>query len=215
MLTEGFNPLNEMKLVFMWIQGSGKWTQARLLAEKYGYKLFESGTALRNIASENSDLWRSVKEIIDAWNQVSPEIVEEIMIDILENKADWKNIIFDGFVRNIWNKKSADKILWDYTVVLFQLSEEKARERLLWRMYNPKTWETFKSWVEIDPETWDKLEKRVDDNQGAIEKRINLYVEKALPLIIEYRKTWKMLEINADGSVEDVFNQLVEKLKLN
>jgi len=204
-----------MKLVFIWIQGSGKWTQARLLEEKYDFKLFESGTALREIAWEDSELWKSVKETIEAWNHVSPEIVEDIMVDILENKSDWKNIIFDGFVRNIWNKQSADKVLWDYTVVLFQLSEEKARERLLGRMYNPKTWETFKWGIIVDPETWDKLEKRADDNEKSIEKRINLYVEKALPLVTEYRKTWKLLEVNADGSVEEVFARLLEKLELN
>ncbi len=203
-----------MKLVFIWIQGSWKWTQARLLEEKYDFKLFESWTALRNIAKEDSELWKIVKETIEAWNHVSPEIVENIMVDILENKSDWKNAIFDGFVRNIWNKESADKVLWDYTVVLFQLSEEKARERLLWRMYNPKTSETFNAWTLIDPETWDKLEKRADDNEKAIEKRIDLYIEKALPLVTEYRKTWTMLEVNADQSVEDVFKQLVEKLNL-
>jgi adenylate kinase len=204
-----------MKLVFIWIQGSGKWTQARLLEEKYDFKLFESWTALRNIAKEDSELWRTVKKTIEAWNHVSPEIVENIMVDILENKSDWKNTIFDGFVRNVWNKESADKVLWEYTVVLFQLSEEKARERLLWRMYNPKTSETFKAGTLIDPETWDKLEKRADDNQEAIEKRIDLYLEKALPLVTEYRKTWKMLEVNANQSVEKVFNQLESKLNLS
>jgi len=203
-----------MKLVFIWIQGSWKGTQARLLEEKYDFKLFESWTALRNIAKEDSELWRSVKETIEAWNHVSPEIVEDIMIDILENKSDWKNAIFDGFVRNVWNKESADKVLWEYTVVLFQLSEEKARERLLWRMYNPKTSETFKAWTLVDPSTWDKLEKRADDNEEAIVKRIELYVEKALPLVSEYRKNGNLIEVNADQPVEDVFNELVEKLNL-
>lgn len=203
-----------MKLVFIWIQGSWKWTQARLLEDKYDFKLFESWTALRNIAAENSDLWKKVKSIIDAWDHVSPEIVENIMIDILENKSNGKNIIFDWFVRNIWNKQSADKVLKDYKVVLFKLSEEKARERLLWRIYNPKTWETFKSWTFTDPETWDKLEKRADDNEEAIIKRIKLYVDKALPLIEEYKEKWNLIIINADQSVEHVFNELVTKLNL-
>ena len=203
-----------MKLVFIWIQGSGKWTQARLLEEKYDFKLFESGTALREIAKEDSELWRKVKETIEAWNHVSPEIVENIMVDILENKSWWKNTIFDWFVRNVWNKQSADKVLWDYKVVLFELSEEKARERLLWRMYNPKTSETFKAWTLVDPSTWDKLEKRADDNEEAIVKRIELYVEKALPLVSEYRKNGNLIEVNADQPVEDVFNELVEKLNL-
>jgi len=203
-----------MKLVFIWIQGSGKWTQARLLEEKYDFKLFESGTALREIAKEDSELWKKVKETIEAWNHVSPEIVENIMVDILENKSWWKNTIFDWFVRNVWNKQSADKVLWDYKVVLFELSEEKARERLLWRMYNPKTSETFKAWTLVDPSTWDKLEKRADDNEEAIVKRIELYVEKALPLVAEYRKNGNLIEVNANQPVEEVFNELVEKLNL-
>lgn len=203
-----------MKLVFIWIQWSGKWTQARLLEEKYNFKLFESGTALRNIASEDSILWKTVKEIIDVWNHVSPAIIEDIMTDIIENKSDGKNTIFDWFVRNIWNKKSADKVLWEYKVVLFELSEEKARERLLWRMYNPKTGETFKSGTKTDPETWDELVKRADDNEEAIVKRIELYVDKALPLIEGYKENWNLIIVNADQAVKDVFSELVNKLNL-
>jgi adenylate kinase len=81
-------------------------------------------------------------------------------------------------------------------------------------MYNPKTSETFKAWTLVDPSTWDKLEKRADDNEEAIVKRIELYVEKALPLVAEYRKNGNLIEVNADQPVEDVFNELVEKLNL-
>jgi adenylate kinase len=200
--------------VFIGIQGSGKWTQARLLEEKYDFKLFESGTALRTIAKENSELWKLVKKTIENWDQINPSVIEDIMTDIIENKSHWKNAIFDWFVRNSWNKKSADKVLWDYKVVLFELSEEKSKARLLWRMYNPKTSETFPAGTKFDPQTWDKLEKRADDNEKAILKRIQLYVEKTMPVIEEYRKEWKLIEINADNCVEWVFNELVEKLGL-
>lgn len=203
-----------MNYVFIGIQGSGKWTQARLLEENYDFKLFESGTALRDIAKEDSELGRLVKTTIEAWNQIKPSVVEDIMTDIIDNKSNWKNSIFDWFVRNSWNKESADKVLWEYKVVLFELSEEKSKERLIWRMYNPKTSETFPAWIIIDPETWDKLEKRADDNEEAILKRIKLYVEKTIPVIEEYREKWDIIEINADQSVDKVFKELVKKLWL-
>jgi adenylate kinase family enzyme len=79
-------------------------------------------------------------------------------------------------------------------------------------MYNPKTSETFPAGTKFDPQTWDKLEKRADDNEKAILKRIELYIEKTMPVIEEYRKEWKLIEINADNCVEWVFNELVEKL---
>jgi len=202
------------KYVFIGIQGSGKWTQARLLEEKYDFKLFESWTALREIAKEHSDLWKLVKKTIESWDQIKPSVVEDIMTDIIENKSHWKNSIFDWFVRNSWNKESADKVLWEYKVVLFELSVEKSKARLLWRMYNPKTSETFPSGTKFDPQTWDKLEKRADDNEEAILKRIDLYIEKTMPVIEEYRKTWNLIEINADNCVQSVFIELEEKLNL-
>lgn len=200
--------------VFIGIQGSGKWTQARLLEEKYDFKLFESGTALRTIAKEKSELWELVKKEINAGNQLEPYIIEDIMTDIIENKSNWKNSIFDWFVRNSWNKESADKVLWNYKVVLFELSPEKSKTRLLWRMYNSKTSETFPAGTLYDPTTWDKLEKRADDNEKAILKRIDLYIEKTLPVIEEYRKNWNLIEIDANNCVEWVFNELVEKIGL-
>lgn len=203
-----------MNYVFIGIQWSWKWTQARLLEEKYDFQLFESGWALRDIAAEESELWKSVKKIIDAGDQVSPEIIENIMQDILDNKLNRTHAIFDGFVRNTWNKQTADNVLWNYTVVLFQLSEEKAKERLLGRMYNPATGQTFMSGTTQDPVSWDTLIQRADDVESAIMKRIDLYLEKAVPLLDEYRKNGNIIEVNADQSVEDVFKELSKKLWL-
>lgn len=203
-----------MNFVFIGIQWSWKWTQARLLEEKHDFRLFESGGALRTIAAEDSELGKSVKATIDAGDHVSPSVIEDIMLDILDTKLDRTHAIFDGFVRNIWNKQSADKVLGDYRVVLFELSEEKAKQRLLWRMYNPETGETFLSGMTHDPSTGDELVKRADDQEEAILKRISLYVDLALPLIEEYKKEGKIITVNADQSVEEVFAELEKKLEL-
>ncbi len=198
-----------MHIVFIWIQGSGKWTQARILKEKKWFDIFETGQALRNITKQDTDLWKLVKETIEAWKQVTPSIIEDILQDYIQTaKSD--DIIFDGLVRNIWNKETADKILdSDYKVIFFDLDEKEAMRRLLWRMYNPKTWETFPSWTEIDPKTWDKLIKRSDDEENSIKQRIKEFYEKTLPVVEIYEKEWKLIKINANQSVDKVTNEIL------
>jgi len=203
-----------MKLVFVWIQWSGKWTQWKILQENYGFEIFETWWALRKIAKEDSELGRTIKETIEAWKQVSPEMIENILVDFIENKATSENIIFDGLVRNAWNKTTADKILWDYKVVLFELPREKAEKRLLGRKYNPKTGETFLSTFNYDPKTGDKLETRKDDNEASIKQRIDEFYQKTMPVVEEYEKEGRLIKINADNCIEWVTKELVEKLGL-
>lgn len=202
-----------MKLVFIWIQWSGKWTQGRILEEKFWFKVFDVGSSLRNIAKENSELWKSIKSIIEKWEQVSPAIVEDILRDILEKNKSW-NIIFDWFVRNEWNKDTFDKIVWDYKVVFFDLPEIDAKQRLLWRMYDKQTWETFTAGTQINPKNWNKLEKRADDEEQAINTRIRLFYDVTMPIVEKYRKSWNIIEINAKWTIEEIALRLKESLWL-
>jgi len=197
-----------MKLVLIWIQGSGKWTQARILAEKYGFSIFETWWALRNIAKQDSELWKLVKETIEAGKQVTPEIIEDIVKDFIKHNDG--NIIFDGLVRNMWNKDTADRLLWDYKVLFFDLDEKEAMNRLLWRMYNPKTWATYPAWTEYDSKTGDKLVKRTDDEEQAIKQRIKEFFEKTLPVVELYKQEWRLININANQSVDKVTNEILK-----
>lgn len=202
-----------MKLVFSWIQWCGKWTQARVLVEKYWFSLLEMWQCLRDISKEESELWKKVKETIEAWILVTPDIVCQIMKETLK-KIKNENIILDWFVRNEWNKKCLEKIIPDYKVVFFKLSREKAIDRLLWRMFNPISWETFPSNVKIDPKTWEKLIKRKDDNEKSILKRIDEFTNNTLPIIIKQSIEWKVIEIKADQAVNEVSKEMIEKLGL-
>ncbi len=202
-----------MNLVFTWIQGCGKWTQARLLIEKYWFEIVEMWWELRKIIKSESDFWKTLKEILDRWEIVSPEIIAEIIKKIVtENK--WKKMIFDWFIRNIWNKEAFENVCDNYKVVFFELSEEKAKKRLLGRMFDPDTQETFMSWTTTNPKTGNKLIKRHDDNEKSILTRIGAFVRDTLPVVEIQKKQWKVIEVNADQSVEKVFSELEKKLEL-
>jgi len=202
-----------MIITLIGIQWSGKWTQARILKEKYWFKLYEAGQVLREISKKQTDLWKLVKQTIEGWKQVSPEIVEDILRDIINNNK-WDNLILDWFVRNSWNKKSIDKIVWDYEVIFFDLPIEEARKRLLWRMYDPITWETFMPWTTVNPKTWNKLTKRSDDEEAAIDERIKQFFEKTMPVVEQYKKEWNIKIINANQSIKDVTDEIIRSLGL-
>lgn len=202
-----------MKIVFIGIQWSWKWTQARLLEEKYWFKLYETWWALREIAGKDSELWKLVKATIERWDQVSPEIVEDILADVIKSN-EWKSLILDWFVRNEWNKISVDKIVWEYKVIFFKLEENIAKSRLLWRMYDKETWETFPSWTLLNPKNWNKLEKRSDDEENSINTRIRLFFEKTMPIVDIYKNEWKLVEIDANWSIEEIHERIVKELWL-
>lgn len=204
-----------MKLVFTWIQGCGKWTQARLLVEKYGFTLLEMWWEFRKIINSWTELWNEIKKIVDAWFQVPWELWIKVMETAINNNLNNENIVYDAFVRNEWNKEIFDRLLPDYKVIFFELPIEKAKNRLLGRMYDEKTGETFQSWTEINPKTWDKLIKRNDDkDEWAILNRISEFESKTLPIVELQKKENRVITVNADQAIENVFKELVTKLWL-
>ena len=202
-----------MKIVLIWIQWSWKWTQARILEEKQWFKQYETGWALREIAKKDTKLWRLVKETIENWKQVSPEIVEDILKDVIESNKNSK-LILDWFVRNLWNKESVDKIVWEYKVLFLNLPKEEAKKRLLWRMYDKQTWETFPAWTKTNPKTWNLLEKRSDDEEESINTRITQFFEKTMPVVEIYKKEWRLIEIDANKSIWEVQKEIILNLSL-
>ena len=203
-----------MKLAFVWIQWCGKWTQARILAEKYWFKVLELWTEFRNIIKSGSELWEKIKELVNNWMQVTEDLWREVMEKILTENTD-ENIIYDGFIRNKWNLEVFNNFVEDYKVVLFEIDLNKAKNRLYSRMYDLETWETFPWDMQVNPKNWNKLVKRDDDKDlEAIKKRFSEYIEKTLPVVEAQQKQGIVYEINADQEIEKVTEELERKLWL-
>lgn len=203
-----------MKLVFTGIQGCGKGTQAKLLKEKYGFEITGMWDEFRKVVASGSELWEEIKKTIDAGYLVWDDLWVQVMKNAIENAKGKENVIFDAFIRLPWNKEVFDSYLSDYRVVFFNLWEDKAKARLLGRMYNPKNDNTFPAGTTHDPETGDLLIRRKDDDEESVIKRLQEYVEKTLPIVEQQKDEWRVIEINADASIEEVFRELEEKLEL-
>lgn len=151
---------------------------------------------------------------MDAGHQVSGELWKEIMEKILLEQKD-ENIIFDAFIRNERNKEIFDRVMPEYKVIFFNLSKEKSMERLLWRMYDPETQETFPAGTLVNPKNGNTLIKRQDDNEQSIMTRINAFIDYTLPIVEVQKKEGKVIEIQADQTPEAVHSDLVSQLHIS
>lgn len=171
------------------------------------------GVEFRKVVASWSDLWNEIWEIINKGYLVPDELGIQVMEAVLEKYKNEKNVIFDAFIRLPWNKTTFEKIIPDYTVVYFHLDEDIAKSRLLWRMYDKETGETFQSGTEVNPKNGNILVKRDDDKDEApILKRFEEFKNQTLPIVAEQRKEGKIIDIDANQTIDEVYKELTEKL---
>ena len=187
-----------MDLVLFGIQGSGKGTQAKKLAAEHGFEIFEAGAELRKIAASGSDLGKTVKEHIDAGHLVPHEIIMLVVKNAICAKPAEMSIIFDGIPRDDNQKQDFDEIMKgcgrEFRCVHFLLDAEAGVQRIMGRA---------------------RLEGRVDDqNEEIIRKRMNTFLAKTMPVIEAYKAAGKVVEIDAERSVDEVYQDL-EKLLIS
>lgn len=213
--------------VLFGIQGSGKGTQGKLLAEKTAGAYFEMGGELRRLSAEDSTLGRRVKLIIESGNLVPNEVVMEIVSNFAAKTGANQGIIWDGIPRNAQQDSSfrtlLDALARNYTGIYFELSREQAEKRLLTRRVCEKCKATYpasfggKACAAMQNGATGsgcggKLITRTDDNADAIRVRIDIFYKETLPIVEEWKTRGKMISVDGAGTIEEVTKELFDVL---
>jgi adenylate kinase len=183
-----------VNLLVLGPQGSGKGTQAKLIAKTYGIPHIATGDMIREMKELDTELGRRVKEIYDRGDLVDDATIVELIESRLDRGDTLPGFILDGFPRNTAQAEALDELLHrlgrDLDVV-FEL-QVGDREVLLERI--------AKRAVE---------EGRSDDTPGAIRKRLEIYERETAPLVEYYRTTrGNVVGIHADQPVDAVFAEI-------
>lgn len=176
-----------MKLVLIGIQGSGKSTQGNRLAEKYNIPYLSSGHIFREMAKEKTQLGRWLKETLNSGALVPDDTTLEIVLTYLEKPEYANGYILDGFPRTVVQAEAFNGSI--EKVVYLRVSDKEA----LWRI----------SGRESD---------REDETLMAIRKRIALFHELTEPVIEYYRKIGKLVEVDGEQTVEEVFKSVTKEI---
>lgn len=207
-------------LILFGIQGAGKGTQARLLAKKFQFTIFETGQELRQLAKEQTPLGQKIRSITASGKLVSDEIVLEIVRNFLQKNSG--RLIFDGIPRSKSQKNFLEQELKkngrQAVALVLTLEDPKiSLQRLLARKTCAKCAKIFGAADQVQelticPTCGGQLKVRADDNAAAIQERIKIYEQETKPLLQEYQTEERLIEVSADQSIEAVTQEIEQRL---
>lgn len=197
-------------------QGSGKGTQARLLADKLNLFYFEMGSFLRKLAEKNL----LVDEIINKKGELLPdEMFFFAMKELLGEKiSESKGIILDGFPRTLHqyellkNWFSEENIKIDMAVFL-DISKEETIRRLSARRVCNKCGENY-NLITNPPsdgkcKCGEKLVQRDDDKPSQIDKRLQIFDQDTKPLLDVFQREGILFKVNGERPVDEIHKDMV------
>ncbi|XP_069742040.1 adenylate kinase isoenzyme 1-like isoform X3 [Narcine bancroftii] len=173
--------------------GSGKGTQCEKVVQKYGYTHLSTGDLLRAEVSSGSERGKNLQAIMEKGELVPLETVLEMLKDAMIAKADVsKGFLIDGYPREVKQGEEFEKKIGPPTLLLYiDAGKETMVKRLLER---------------------GKTSGRSDDNEETITKRLETYYQATEPVINYYQHRNIIRKINAEGTVDEVFGQIVTAL---
>jgi len=177
--------------------GAGKGTQAKKIVETHSIIHYSTGDALRAEIELKSNLGLAA-QVYMAKGELVPDV---LVVGMIENKistnTNANGFIFDGFPRTVAQAIELDKLLLKIgnpinNVIRIIVDKDELIKRLENRSIE---------------------QNRPDDkNTEIIANRINVYLQKTIPVAKYYEKQNKLVKISGEGSVDDIFKRITKIL---
>ena len=209
-----------MNIIILGAPASGKGTQAQLLAKKYRLYHLQSGDIAREIAKKDE----RIKTIVNSGKLVPEEEMTMYILDFLhKNRPRFKNILFEGYPRFKTQYDALEKFL-KYkgddidAVISLDVDKRTSIKRISSRRICTKCHEVYNLITnppkgEVCDKCGGKLIQRADDNPKSIAVRFEYYKENTKELINYLARHKKLIRVNGEKSIDEIFKTIVSKLK--
>lgn len=220
------------EFIFLGAPGCGKGTQTSHLSQYLNFPHIDTGSLLRTEIENKTSDGICAKRFIDEGQLVPIKLVSKIIKNRLVQPDAQNGFILDGYPRSLEQAYALEKIQEevdgslpyfnkniDFKAIYFEIPEHLLIERLVNRrmctncgaIYNIKT---------RPPKTNDVCDKcaaslmqRKDDNEETAHKRFETYYNETAPLIEFYKNKHVLYKIDADASVDEIFEKLKSVIK--
>jgi adenylate kinase len=209
-----------MNIIVLGPLGSGKGTQARLIAKELNLFYFESGKFLRELAKNDF----SIDERINKKGELLPD---EEMFSLLTRHIEDKNptrenLLLEGYPRSVkqyellkeWLAEKSQQIS---NAIFLEISEKEVMRRTSARRIDRKTGKIYN--LITNPPSSDvdtkNLYQRPDDKPEAIKKRIDWFKDSVLPLVDVLEKEGILDRVDGERPIEIIFKDILSRLGEN
>lgn len=219
---------NGLNIIFLGMPGSGKGTQAELLAKKLNIPIISTGNCFRKNIKDETELGLKVKDILAKGDLVPDKITFEMLKKEIESMDTSNGLILDGYPRSFRQAELLKEFLKIDIVLNIELSEDQVLLRIGGRR-TCKCGETYH--IKFNPpqkegvcdKCGQELYIRDDSKEETIKNRLKVYKEQTAPLIDFYQEQIipqtgsHCAVINIDGNppIPEVTEEIDKALKIN
>lgn len=207
-----------MRMILLGPPGTGKGTQAAMLKEHYDVPHISTGGIFRENIKGGTPLGQEANKYLHEGKLVPDEVTINMVKDRLVQDDCKKGYILDGFPRTIPQAEALDEFATIDAVVEIQSSDEIIVKRLTNRRNCGVCGKIYG--IDVPPkegnvcdEDGSELCQRDDDKENVIRGRLATYNKQTAPLIKFYKSQEKLVTVNGEQPIDDIFKEIVEKLK--
>ncbi len=202
-----------MRIVIFGPQGSGKGTQAELIARRHGWPYISTGDIFRYHLKNQTELGNKIQPYINAGNLVPDDLTNHLVKERLQQPDCEMGFVLDGYPRNQAQLEFLNSLTGIDLAIAIELNDSQAIERLANRLackcgmsyhtiYNkPKV-------VGICDKCGGRLFKREDDNPGVISQRLGIFHHETEPLFRMYSEQGVLHRVDGSKQIEEVYQSI-------
>ncbi len=195
--------------------GSGKGTQANMLRSRFGIPHIATGDMLRAEIQRGTALGRQAQPIL----AIGGYVPDDIMIGMIRNRLRQPDcgsgFIIDGFPRTVPQAEALDALMGELgrnfdRVLYLKVETPELIRRLSGRLVCPACQRTYPPASEKCQGDSTPLVQREDDKPEAVKPRIEIYLNKTIPVLDHYRGGGLVSEIDGRGTIEEISRLVLE-----
>jgi adenylate kinase len=222
--TENSAYLTRRIIVMLGAPGTGKGTQARRLADMFGWPQISTGDILREMAKADTSLGQQLRETLAAGRLVSDEVLAEV-IQARTSQPDCRGVyILDGFPRTLNQARLLEEMAQqqkrEIQVIKMLVQMSSLMQRLTGRRTCSQCGEIFNVYLKPPAQAGvcdvcsGTLTQRADDREETVLTRVTTYEQATKPLTDYYRQSGRLMQINAERDVDEVFEDLQQAVSI-